>query len=151
MLLDANRRLFNQLEFVRTKSAEARTETKSTMAADKARQDMALLLKGKAYSEFDFNELGVEAFSEGNYDLALALFNNSVVMNPKFHEGFTNMGVVYLALGQYENAIIYFRRALRIDPGFATAKNYLKQAESSLKQENAAREDNKKRVESAKF
>jgi len=139
LLLDANRRLFNQLEFVRTKAAAAYA-AKASAATQEARPQIPLPPKGKKYSEFDLNEMGVEAFSDGNYDLSLTYFNNSTAVNPEFYEAFTNMGVVSMTLGQYRQAAVYFKKALTINPGFKIAKNYLRQAEASLKKQEEKKE-----------
>jgi len=130
-LLDANRKLFNQLEFVGERTIKR--HTKPPAAPQSAQPPTVIPLNEKKYSEFDLNEMGVEAFSKGNYDLALSHFNTATAINPEFYEVFTNKGVVYMALGQYPQAIAHFKKALKINPDFKVADNYLRQAEASLK------------------
>ncbi|MFQ5673436.1 MAG: tetratricopeptide repeat protein [Nitrospinales bacterium] len=136
-LLNANRKLFKQLEFVGAKAADMRT---ANLAAARwsARPRTIFPPEKRRYSEFDLNGMGVEAFTSGNYDLALAHFNTATAINPKFYEAFTNMGVVHMTLGQYQQAVVDFNKALKINPNFKAATNYLQQAEASLKKQAIA-------------
>jgi tetratricopeptide (TPR) repeat protein len=81
-------------------------------------------------AEYEFHNKGVEAFGNENYPDALANFNRSLEINPNFFEAHTNMGVVFMILGDFDKAIFHLKRALKINPNFEYAQTYLKKVES---------------------
>ncbi len=55
-----------------------------------------------------------------------------IARNPKDDVALTQMGDMYLASGQYAQAVPYYKRALAANPHNAAAKEGLSQAESAL-------------------
>jgi tetratricopeptide (TPR) repeat protein len=65
-------------------------------------------------SEWEFaNRRGQEA---GDYDLAIAEFNEAIRLKPDFVAPHANLGTIYVCRGEWEKAIAKFSEALRLKP-----------------------------------
>jgi tetratricopeptide (TPR) repeat protein len=69
----------------------------------------------------DYYNRGDAYRSKGQYDQAIADYNNALEMNPRYAEAYNNRGMVNMAKGQYDEAIADFNKALQINPMLALA------------------------------
>jgi tetratricopeptide (TPR) repeat protein len=142
-LLTENLRLSNELRALEVRAIEKQPETPPPApppteipAPDRqAALDLPTVSRKARLTAYDFHNQGVNAFSKGDYDEALANFYKSVAINPRFHEAFTNIGVVYMTVGKLDKAIQNFQAALKIKSDFQVAQNYLRQAEDIVRKE----------------
>ncbi|HXX80043.1 MAG TPA: tetratricopeptide repeat protein [Thermodesulfovibrionales bacterium] len=63
----------------------------------------------------DCNDRGITYSQEGQYDLAIADFNNALAIDPQLAETYNNRGIAYAKKGQYDRAISDFTRAVEIN------------------------------------
>ena len=68
---------------------------------------------------------GLDSLWLGNYDSALACFENAVNKNPRRAETWVEVGFCKVKQGKHEEAIRAYRRALQLRPGSADAYNRL--------------------------
>jgi tetratricopeptide (TPR) repeat protein len=64
---------------------------------------------------------GVQAYMEGRFGTALDEFKKSISSNPLNPSSYSNLGYLYLDMGNIDFAYEYQRKALDIDPNFANA------------------------------
>lgn len=69
-----------------------------------------------ATSSVPWNNLGDVYSGEGNYQLAIRAFQQTIRLNPTHLGAHHNLGVVYLRMGDFDQAIIWFERAIAINP-----------------------------------
>jgi 4-amino-4-deoxy-L-arabinose transferase-like glycosyltransferase len=70
---------------------------------------------------------GRQRLAAKNYVRAAELFNQVLVTQPKNKGVYNDLGITYCNLGDYKKAKSCFESALKIDPGYKTARqNYLK-------------------------
>ena len=65
----------------------------------------------------------------------LADLRARIQRNPKDDVALTQLADMYLAVGKYDSAIPYYKRALAVNPGNVAAKEGLSEAESESKQQ----------------
>lgn len=70
-------------------------------------------------------DLGVDNFNKGNVPGALAALSQGEKLDPTFADAHNALGLVYLALGKYEESIGQFKRALELKPNWSEARNNL--------------------------
>jgi tetratricopeptide (TPR) repeat protein len=68
-----------------------------------------------------FRNRGVAYANKGDYDRALADFNEAIRLDPKSARAFGNRGVLYVHKGDYNKALADFNEAIRLDPNNALA------------------------------
>jgi len=68
---------------------------------------------------------GLDSLWLGNYESALACFENAVNKNPRRAEAWVEVGFCKVKQGKHEEAIRAYRRALQLRPGSADAYNRL--------------------------
>jgi tetratricopeptide (TPR) repeat protein len=56
-----------------------------------------------------------------------------VARNPKDDVALTQLGDMYLAVGKYDSAIPFYKRALRVNPNNVAAQEGLREAQNALK------------------
>lgn len=66
-------------------------------------------------------DAGVKLGNDGQYDEAIAKFNEVVAALPKCVECYANIGEFYFRKKEYEQAEATYKKALEIDPNFAPA------------------------------
>jgi tetratricopeptide (TPR) repeat protein len=64
---------------------------------------------------------GIQAFQAGNYQMALALFDQVLDLNSNKSDAWTNRGVVLSYLSRDEEAIASYDRAIEIEPNYYLA------------------------------
>ena len=79
-------------------------QTKPTFAVAAASDEERLLEKGQAQAK------------QGNYQGAIATYNQALQANPRFTEVYLARGLAYHDLQNYQQAIADFNQALKIDP-----------------------------------
>jgi tetratricopeptide (TPR) repeat protein len=62
-------------------------------------------------------EDGNAAYSEGNYEQALTFYTHVVEVGMESAELYYNMGNTYYKMKQYPMSILYYEKALKLDPG----------------------------------
>lgn len=81
---------------------------------------MAILLMatsiGMAQETNDWFEEGNAAYNEGNYDQALTMYENIVESGMESAALYYNMGNTYYKMKEYPHAILYYEKALKLDP-----------------------------------
>ena len=73
------------------------------------------ILFGCEYST-PFNQ-GVTLLDEGQYDQAIAYFNEALEINPRYADAYDNRGLAYYYKGQYDKACSDWRRACELYRG----------------------------------
>lgn len=78
---------------------------------------MALLLtaSGCGQNAAQSNEQGVALYEEEKYDKALVKFNQAITQDEQNSQYYTNRGMTYLMLGQYEDAKTDLQKSLKIE------------------------------------
>ncbi len=74
------------------------------------------------------NRAAQDAMAQGNTPEALRLLGKAVEVAPGHEVNHNDLGAVLWGMGEFERAEECFRRALRINPGYAEAKDNLLQA-----------------------
>lgn len=81
---------------------------------------LALLVSATAMAQSDMPttwfEEGNAAYNEGNYDLALEKYGHIVDFGVESAPLYYNMGNVYYKLKEYPLSILYYEKALKLDP-----------------------------------
>jgi lipoprotein NlpI len=67
------------------------------------------------------NSRGTAYYSLGDYDRAIADYNEAIKRDPKFSFAYNNLGNAYRARGEDEQAIADYARAIELDPKFIVA------------------------------
>lgn len=67
-----------------------------------------------------YNRRGLVWQGKGEYDLAIANYNEAIRLDPKFASAFFNRGLVWLVKKELDRAIADFDEAIRLDPKFAS-------------------------------
>ncbi len=68
---------------------------------------------------------GNQALRQGNYPLAIARLDSLTKQRPDYPNGYLNLGIAYLKMGQAQEAVRAFRDELRYHPQSAEADNNL--------------------------
>ena len=69
----------------------------------------------------DYNEIGIRAFQEKQYEEAAQAFNDAIEQNPEDPVGYVNFGNLLAAMNDVERAERFFQKAITVDEGAATA------------------------------
>ncbi len=70
-------------------------------------------------------EAGVAALNSGNLNASIPLLKRALELDPKIKEGWNNLGLAYLRLGQFEDAGAAFRKQIELNPFDEHAYNFL--------------------------
>ncbi|MEM8641445.1 MAG: tetratricopeptide repeat protein [Cyanobacteria bacterium P01_G01_bin.54] len=93
--------------------------------------DLTTSRNSKSFSQSaeDFASQGDKKYEEGDYEGAIAEYNNALHLNPEFTQVYNNRGIAKSCLGDHKGAIDDYSQALRLDPSSANIYNnrgYLK-------------------------
>lgn len=83
------------------------------------RYAMCFLEKANTISETDY--LG----SKANFNLTIINLKKAIQINPSNYEYCGNLGLVYMMLDDYENALIYMNKSLELNPEQIELKEYI--------------------------
>ncbi len=107
-----------------------------------------ILKKGLAFIDFDpelWNYLGMAYWSKGNYRDAHDAYQKVLALDKNYPFVFNNLGTLYLSqflklkkASDYEKAIWNFKKAIELDPGYASAYNGLGSAFGQVGEIDAA-------------
>ena len=71
----------------------------------------------------EFLDRGIKYGQKGNYDRAIADYNEAIRLDPNFAKLYNNRGVAYAYKRDYDRAITDFNEAIRLDPDFVDVYN----------------------------
>ena len=71
--------------------------------------------------DLNYNELGIQAIQEENYEKAAEWFNKAIEENPEESIGFINFGNLLASMNENERAERFFQKAITLDEKAATA------------------------------
>ena len=89
----------------------------------------------------DFYNRGVEKGEKGDFQGAIADYNQALRINPNYAKAYLNRGDAYHELGEYQKAIADYNQALRINPDYIKAYIDRGHAYSELKEYEKAMTD----------
>jgi tetratricopeptide (TPR) repeat protein len=77
------------------------------------------------YSAADYAKQGYDWAMKGQYDRAIADYNEAIRIDPDFAFAYCNRGLARGNKREYDRAIADFEQAIRLDPNYANAYNDL--------------------------
>ena len=86
-------------------------------------------LKASPQLEGAVNGLGYALLGAGHFSEAIAVFEYNVGKFPKSANCLDSLAEGWLKKGDREKAVVFYRKALEIDPGFSSAIEALKHLE----------------------
>ena len=98
------------------------SEFVSSGKLDRAEAEFALAIEYNPRYAAAFNGMGLVAHRRGQWQDALALFQEALIIDDEFAEAYNNRGAVLLQRQGFGDAADDFRAALAIDPGFVNAR-----------------------------
>lgn len=78
------------------------------------------------------NNRGVRLLHEQKIDQAENEFKTAVEASPDYPEALSNLGLVYKYKGEFDQAVVYFKRAIKADKKWAAPHNHLGTATATL-------------------
>jgi len=84
----------------------------------------------------DIRYTGYSYIRQGKYDIALSFFEALVVLTPNEPYDHQTLGAIYLQLNKPQQALLYFEKALQLDPSHAPTLLNLCKTFFSLERKN---------------
>jgi len=81
----------------------------------------------KLLNQSEINQLGYDYLNQDNKLMAIAIFKANVIAYPKSVDVYDSLGEAYLESGNKQMAILNYKKALEIDPNYATALRALEE------------------------
>ncbi len=136
--LEADAARAGELRLIRKKADDALAELEALNAEAAGIEEFAGRLRRyeaavRVLMAVDWTEKGLGALSRGSHTAALDALATAVQLNPDDEFSVYNRGVAHWYLEHFAEAVEDFRRALRINPGYARARDSLQQAERYLR------------------
>lgn len=75
----------------------------------------------KEFDAYKYNDLGLDALLEGNYETALQYFNKALNISPTLVGVIYNRGNLYSSLQQSDKAIVDYNLAIELEPQYYEA------------------------------
>ncbi len=75
-------------------------------------------------------EVAIQHMDNGRYGEAIDLLNKYIAATPRQAEGYNLRGKCYESRGQYQNAVLDFRRAIKLDKNFLEARTNLSRTQA---------------------
>lgn len=82
-------------------------------------------------SEGNLNQAGLAIFSRGFHDLGLGMLMINAELRPRSANTWDSIGYALVRMGLPKQAVVYYEKALGVDPDFASAKEALAELEAS--------------------
>ncbi|MFC2083936.1 tetratricopeptide repeat protein [Bacteroidota bacterium] len=79
--------------------------------------------------EEGLKKVALSHMDAGRYGEAIDLLNKFVSANPRLPEGYNLRGLCFEQRAQYQNAVLDFRRAIRLDPNYREASENLRRTQ----------------------
>jgi len=95
-----------------------------------------IIRRKPAFAE-GWNKRATAYFLAGDYQHSLADCDQVLKRNPQHFGALSGYGQIYLRLEQYEKAIEYWRRALRVNPNMQGVEMNIQQVEELLREKKA--------------
>ena len=73
-------------------------------------------------SEGNLNGAGLAMFDRGSHDLGLGMLMINAELRPRSANAWDSIGYAFVQMGYDQQAVVYYEKALEIDPDFASAK-----------------------------
>jgi tetratricopeptide (TPR) repeat protein len=73
------------------------------------------------FTEYGFKDLGNKCFDRKRYADALKYYDKAIKYNPKFAEGYFNIGVVHAVCENHNLAIMAYTQCINISPNYSAA------------------------------
>ncbi|GIW80470.1 MAG: hypothetical protein KatS3mg105_2277 [Gemmatales bacterium] len=100
---------------------EAAKKPSAEEAASKAAPRQKTATSKTPKSPDEYNERGQQHMAQGNFEAALADFNQALQLNANFAPALNNRGEIYRITGNFEKALADFNQAIQLDPKFVSA------------------------------
>ena len=84
---------------------------------------------------------GTDLQRQGEFEEAIAKYDEAVRLEPNFVNAYINRGLAYLGLDQYRRGVEDFDEAIRVDPSSAPAYGNRAMAHALLGNDEAAQQD----------
>ena len=78
------------------------------------------------FSEDDFRALGYNLITRGMMDAAVEVFKMNVECYPQSTNAKSSLADAYMKSGDKKNAVLYYKKVLKLDPDNENAKSMLK-------------------------
>lgn len=91
-------------------------------------------------SEWPYFNLGVLYIKEGRAQEAIEYLRQALARNPSSSEGMTKLGLALFSTGNYDDALMKFNDAIRVDPQNAEARYQLARLLTKMKREEEAQQ-----------
>lgn len=112
-------------------SEEKKTNTKEDAAQEEYNkgvghmdQAQAILLKGDSAFAYNYRATS-DAKAQREYKKAIYRFQRALESKPDMKEALNNLGYCYRKIGEFENSLKAYTRAIAFDKDFAQAREYL--------------------------
>ena len=118
-------------------------ESEEVLRIDPQNKDISWLIKKSEKSQkigreaYEYYEKGYLSYKEGNYDMAVKNFEQSIAYNSKFKESHYYLALVFYELADFNQAIEQWNEAIKLDPFDNSAKHFLNR---SLEEKEFGRE-----------
>lgn len=83
--------------------------------------------------EYGINNLGYQYLRENNNQMAIAIFTFNVMTYPESANTYDSLGEAYLANGDQEPALKYYKKAFEMDPTNSNAEKIIRDLENNKK------------------
>ena len=93
----------------------------------------AVQLYPHALDSNDLNNIGCELFEHGAYDTAIFLLDRAIKLDSENQLAWDSRGECYFGKGNFEKAVMDFKKAVEIDPNRQLFKDNLAKAEAAMK------------------
>ena len=83
------------------------------------------------YLEFDLNQVGYRLLSDKNEKKAIQVFTLNTLIHPESFNAFDSLAEAYMKSGDNENAILYYKKSLELNPENENAQKMIRELENT--------------------
>jgi len=84
---------------------------------------VSLFPTGQKFGAVDLLSRGLDKDKRGDYQGAIADYNQAILLNPNLAEAYNNRGLVFSKQGNFSGAIADYNQAIKLNPNYAAAYN----------------------------